>query len=165
MNTPMSRPGLQIREADSRDAAAILELYRQLVRPVAPDVEVDVRADRLEQIRGDPHNFVWVLETDDGVVGTAFVTLCLDPMHNGQPYAVLENFIIDERCRAKGYGAQLMGHAVDFCYRADCSKIMLQSHGSRSQAHAFFEAQGFSAMNKKAFVKYRRDMKGLPEQA
>jgi len=27
------------------------------------------------------------------------------------------------------------------------------------QAHAFFEAQGFSAVNKKAFVKYRRDMK------
>jgi N-acetylglutamate synthase-like GNAT family acetyltransferase len=165
MNTPMSRPGLKVREAEGSDAAAILELYRQLVRPVAPDVEVDVRADRLEQIRSDPHNFVWVLETDNGVVGTAFVTLCLDPMHNGQPYAVLENFVIDERCRAKCYGARLMRYAVDFCYRADCSKIMLQSHGSRSQAHAFFEAQGFSATNKKAFVKYRSQMKASPEQA
>jgi N-acetylglutamate synthase-like GNAT family acetyltransferase len=125
MNAPMSRPGLQIREADSRDAAAILELYRQLVRPVAPDVEVDVRADRLEQIRSDPHNFVWVLETDDGVVGTAFVTLCLDPMHNGQLYAVLENFVI-ERCRAKGYGAQLMRYASTFAIgpivRKSCCK-------------------------------------------
>lgn len=156
----MSRAGLKVREAQGTDAPAIHELYRQLIRPVAPDVKVDVRADRLEQIRSDPHNFVWVLETDDSVVGTAFVTLCLDPMHNRQPYAVLENFVIDERCRAKGYGAQLMRYAVEFCYRADCSKIMLQSHGSRSQAHAFFEAQGFSATNKKAFVKYRRDMKG-----
>jgi GNAT superfamily N-acetyltransferase len=83
-------------------------------------------------------------------------------MHNRQPYAVLENFVIDERCRAKGYGAQLMRYAVDFCYRADCSKIMLQSHGSRSEAHAFFEAQGFSATNKKAFVRYRSQMKSLP---
>lgn len=155
----MHQSTLQIREADARDAVAILRLYRQLVRPVAPDVEVDVHADRLEQIRSDPHNFLWVLETEDGVVGTAFVTLCLDPMLNRQPYAVLENFVIDERCRGKGYGAQLMRYAVDYCYRADCSKIMLQSHGSRSQAHAFFEAQGFSAANKKAFVKYRRDMK------
>jgi len=155
----MTRSGLQIRDAEARDAPAIHELYRQLVWPVAPDVEVDVRTDRIEQIRSDPHNFLWVLESEEGVVGTAFVTLCLDPMHNRQPYAVLENFIVDERCRTKGYGAQLMRYAVDFCYRADCSKIMLQSHSARSQAHAFFEAQGFSAEKKKAFVKYRRDMK------
>jgi N-acetylglutamate synthase-like GNAT family acetyltransferase len=159
----MTRPHLQIREAEARDTSAIGELYRQLVRPVAPDVEVDVRADRIEQIRSDSHNFLWVLESEEGVVGTAFVTLCLDPMHNRQPYAVLENFVMDERCRAKGYGAQLMRYAVDFCYRGDCSKIMLQSHSSRSQAHAFFEAQGFSAANKKAFVKYRRDMKVISE--
>jgi N-acetylglutamate synthase-like GNAT family acetyltransferase len=155
---PMTRSGLQIREAEAGDASAINDLYRQLVRPVAPEVRVDVRGERIEEIRCDPHNFLWVLESEDGVIGTAFVTLCLDPMHNRQPYAVLENFIIDERCRTKGYGAQLMRHAVDFCYRADCSKIMLQSHGSRSQAHAFFEAQGFSAVQKKAFVKYRRGM-------
>jgi N-acetylglutamate synthase-like GNAT family acetyltransferase len=156
---PMTRPGLQIREAEARDTPAIRELYRQLVRPVAPDVEVDVCADRIEQIRSDSHNFLWVLESEEGVVGTAFVTLCLDPMHNRQPYAVLENFVIDERFRAKGYGTELMRSAVDFCYRAECSKIMVQSHSSRSQAHAFFEAQGFSAANKKAFMKYRRDMK------
>jgi N-acetylglutamate synthase-like GNAT family acetyltransferase len=160
----MTPPSLQIREAEARDAPAIHELYRQLVRPVAPDVGVDVRADRIEQIRSDPHNFLWVLESEDGVVGTAFVTLCLDPMHNRQPYAVLENFVVDERCRTKGYGAQLMRYAMDFCHRADCSKIMLQSHDSRSQAHAFFEAQGFSGAHKKAFVKYRRDMKVRSEK-
>ena len=154
----MKQPAIQIREAGAHDAPAIHALYRQLVRPVAPEVEVDVCADRVEQIRTDPHNFLWVLQSEEGVIGTAFVTLCLDPMHNRQPYAVLENFVIDERCRSKGYGAQLMRYAVDFCYRADCSKIMLQSHSSRSQAHAFFEAQGFSAAKKKAFVKYRRDM-------
>ena len=163
MNTPTNESGLEIREAEARDAPAILRLYRQLVRPVAPDVEVDVRPERIEQIRSDPHNFLWVLESEDGVVGTAFVTLCLDPMHNRQPYAVLENFVVDEGYRAKGYGAQLMQYAVDFCYRADCSKIMLQSHSLRSQAHKFFEAQGFSAVNKKAFVKYRSQMKVMGE--
>jgi N-acetylglutamate synthase-like GNAT family acetyltransferase len=160
----MDQATTQIREAEARDTSAIRELYRQLVRPVAPDVAVDVRADRIEQIRSDPHNFLWVLEAEDGVVGTAFVTLCLDPMYHQQPYAVLENFVIDERCRGKGYGPELMRYAVDFCYRTDCSKIMLQSHSSRSQAHAFFEAQGFSAEKKKAFVKYRRDMKVIREK-
>jgi GNAT superfamily N-acetyltransferase len=160
MNLPRNETSLRVRQAESRDAPSILELYRQLVRPVAPDVEVDVRGDRIEEIRTDPHNFLWVLECDQGVVGTALVTLCLDPMHGSQPYAVLENFVIDERHRTKGYGARLMRYAVDFCYHADCSKIMLQSHGERLQAHAFFEAQGFSAKNKKGFVKYRSQMSG-----
>jgi GNAT superfamily N-acetyltransferase len=149
---------LEIRQADTGDTAAVLELYRQLVRPVAPDVEVDVRAERIEEIRADLHNFLWVLEAEDGVIGTAFLTLCLDPMHGRQPYAVLENFVIDENHRGSGYGAELMRYAVDFCYRADCSKIMLQSHGKRVDAHAFFEAQGFSASSKKGFVKYRSQM-------
>jgi GNAT superfamily N-acetyltransferase len=149
---------LEIREADTGDTAAVLELYRQLVRPVAPDIEVNVRAERIEEIRADSQNFLWVLVAKDGVIGTAFLTLCLDPMHGRQPYAVLENFIIDENHRGRGYGAELMRYAVDFCYRADCSKIMLQSHGSRAEAHAFFEAQGFSASNKRGFVKYRSQM-------
>jgi len=136
----MNHQATHIREAEPQDLEAILLLYRQLVRPVAPDVEVDVRADRIEQIRSDPHNFLWVLESGEGVTGTAFVTLCLDPMHNRQPYAVLENFVIHQRCRAKGYGAQLMRYVVDFCYRGDCSKVMLLSHSSRSQAYAFFES-------------------------
>ena len=146
---------MRIREAEAEDATAIQELYRQLLRPVAPEVQCNVRAERIEQIRHDPHNFLWVLESGQQAVGTVFLTLCLDPMHGRQPYAVLENFIIDESHRAKGYGTLLMAHAQDFCRQADCSKIMLQSHGTRSQAHGFFEAQGFSAANKKAFVKYR----------
>jgi GNAT superfamily N-acetyltransferase len=158
MNLPINETSLRIRQAESRDAPSILELYRQLVRPVAPDVEIDVRGDRIEEIRADPHNFLWVLEAKDDVIGTAFLTLCLDPMHGRQPYAVLENFVIDENHRGRGYGAELMRYAVNFCYRADCSKIMLQSHGKRVEAHAFFEAQGFSASNKRGFVKYRSQM-------
>jgi len=156
----MNPATLRIRQAESRDAPSILELYRQLVRPVARMLRLMYAGDRIEEVRADPHNFLWVLECDEGVVGTAFVTLCLDPMLGSQPYAVLENFVIDEQHRTKGYGARLMRYTVDFCYHADCSKIMLQSHGERLQAHAFFEAQGFSAKNKKGFVKYRSQMSG-----
>ncbi len=51
MKNPTNDRTLEIREADSGDTAAVLELYRQLVRPVAPDIEVDVRPERIEEIR------------------------------------------------------------------------------------------------------------------
>lgn len=48
-----------------------------------------------------------------------------------------------------------MKEIEDFCYRADCSKIMLLSSSDRIQAHMFFEHVGFIGSSKRGFVKYR----------
>jgi N-acetylglutamate synthase-like GNAT family acetyltransferase len=150
---------IQIRQAEHGDLSAISRLYRQLVRPVAPEIEINVRGDRIDEIRADPHNFLFVLETNEGIQGTAFLTLCLDPMHAQQPYAIVENFVIDERHQGKGYGTALARYVEHFCLQADCSKIMLLSNSKRSQAHGFFEKQGFSTTLKKGFVKYRSQLR------
>ncbi|HET9376634.1 MAG TPA: hypothetical protein VFO40_16795 [Chthoniobacterales bacterium] len=42
---------IQIRQAERRDVADLSHLYRQLVRPVAPEVEIDVRPDRIDENR------------------------------------------------------------------------------------------------------------------
>jgi GNAT superfamily N-acetyltransferase len=96
---------------------------------------IDVREDRIEQIRPDPHNFLFVLEMKDRICGTAFLTLCLDPLYRYQPYALLENFVIDQGQQGKGYGTKLARYVEHFCLQADCSKIMLLSNSKRSEAH------------------------------
>jgi N-acetylglutamate synthase-like GNAT family acetyltransferase len=138
-----------IREAEAKDVSALSGLYRQLVGTVAPDTTIDVREDRVEEIRADPHNFLFVLEMSDRICGTAFLTLCLDPLYRYQPYALLENFVIDEGEQGKSYGKMLIRYVEHFCVEADCSKIMLLSNSKRSKAHRFFEKQGFSADRKK----------------
>ena len=150
---------IQIRQAKGKDVSAIANLYRQLVSPVAPEVEVNVTARRIGEIHADPHNFLFVMEIDDLIYGSAFITLCLDPMHGNQPYAILENFVIDERQQGKRFGAALMQYIEEFCLQADCSKIMLLSNSKRSEAHRFFEKQGFSSVLKKGFVKYRSQLR------
>jgi GNAT superfamily N-acetyltransferase len=150
---------ITIRQAEAKDVSAVSYLYRQLVRPVAPEVEIHVTPARVDAVRADPHNFLFVLETDGLIYGTVFVTLCLDPMHWNQPYAMLEHFVIDEAQRGKGYGARLARHVEDFCLRADCSQIMLLSNSKRVEAHGFFEKQGFSSDRKKGFVKYRSQLR------
>jgi len=149
-----------IREAEAKDVCALSGLYRQLVGAVAPDTTIDVREDRIEEIRADPHNFLFVLEITDRICGTAFLTLCLDPLYRYQPYAILENFVIDQREQGKSYGKMLIRYIEHFCVKADCSKIMLLSSSKRSEAHRFFEKQGFSAERKKGFVKYRSQLRG-----
>ena len=148
-----------IRQAEAKDVPALSHLYHQLVRSVAPDTMIDVREDRIEQIRTDPHNFLFVLEMKDRICGSAFLTLCLDPLYRYQPYALLENFVIDQGQQGKGYGTMLARYVEHFCLQADCSKIMLLSNSKRSEAHTFFEKQGFSSELKKGFVKYRSQLR------
>jgi N-acetylglutamate synthase-like GNAT family acetyltransferase len=83
----------------------------------------------------------------------------LDPLYRYQPYAILENFVIDEEEQGKSYGKMLIRYMEHFCVKADCSKIMLLSNSKRSEAHRFFEKQGFSADSKKGFVKYRSQLR------
>jgi Acetyltransferase (GNAT) family len=80
-------------------------------------------------------------------------------MHGSQPYALLENFIIDNKQQRKSYGNMLARFIEDFRLRADCSKIMLLSNSERSEAHRFFEKQGFLPGLKKGFVKYRSQLR------
>jgi N-acetylglutamate synthase-like GNAT family acetyltransferase len=148
-----------IRQAEAKDVPALSRLYHQLVRSVAPDTIIDVREDRIEQIRTDPNNFLFVLEMNDRICGSAFLTLCLDPLYQYQPYALLENFVIDQGQQGKGYGTMLAQYVEHFCLHADCSKIMLLSNSKRSEAYTFFEKQGFSSELKKGFVKYRSQLR------
>ena len=140
-----------IREASGADAAAIAVLYRSFVS----SPHIDVRADRLEAIAADPNNFLFVCEVDGVVCGTAFLTLCLDAMFGNQPYGVIENVVVDEAWRGKGIGGRLFEQIEELCRMRDCSKIMLLSSDTRESAHRFFEQQGYSAANKRGFVKYR----------
>jgi N-acetylglutamate synthase-like GNAT family acetyltransferase len=148
-----------IRQAEAKDVFALSDLYRQLVCSVAPDTAIDVREDRIDEIRADPHNFLFVLEINDRIRGTAFLIPCLDPLYRHQPYAILDNFVIDAGQQGKSYGKMLMRYVEHFCVEADCSKIMLLSNSMRSEAHGFFERQGFSSGFKKGFVKYRSQLR------
>lgn len=150
--------GMTVREALGRDAEAVASLYRSFVS--SPHVKV--REDRLEAIASDPNNFLLVCDVDGVVCGTAFLTLCLDAMFGNQPYGVLENVAVNEAWRGNGIGSRLIAHAEEVCRIRDCSKIMLLSSLIREPAHLFFEQQGFSAADKRGFVKYRSQFRHSP---
>ncbi|MNY55522.1 Acetyltransferase (GNAT) family protein [compost metagenome] len=77
-------------------------------------------------------------------------------MYGRQPFAVVENIVVDLAARNRGVGAALMREVETFCAEGDCSKIMLLSSVDRTDAHRFFERCGFDASIKRGLVKYRR---------
>ena len=77
-------------------------------------------------------------------------------MFNTQPFAVVENVIVDQGVRSKGIGAALLRAVEAQSKAANCSKIMLLSSSQRTEAHRFFERLGFTSGAKLGFVKYSR---------
>jgi N-acetylglutamate synthase-like GNAT family acetyltransferase len=146
----MSNPAVNIRRASHRDAAAIQRLYAQLVSNPA----VAVSAEQLGKLSASEHHVVLVAEQAGQVCGTALLSLCEDVMFGAQPFAVVENVVVDQAARSRGVGAALLHEIEARCKQAHCSKIMLLSAAQRVDAHRFFERQGFVGAAKVGFVKY-----------
>jgi N-acetylglutamate synthase-like GNAT family acetyltransferase len=147
--------GLEIRRALPEDASVITALYRQLV----DNFVLSVLPERIAQITQDANTSLFVCVNQGNVCGTALVSLCADVMFNSQPFAVVENIVIDAAMRSQGIGGELLQYIEDNCLDKDCSKIMLLSSIHREQAHQFFERVGYAGSIKRGFVKYRSNFR------
>jgi GNAT superfamily N-acetyltransferase len=150
-----------VRRASIEDVEDIAALYVQLVS----DPSVSVLPERIVEISNDKNTALFVCINNGRVLGTAMVSLCADVMYGFQPFAIVENVIVDSSARGQGIGTALFRHIETFCLASDCSKIMLLSSFQRVQAHRFFERFGFVGTSKRGFVKYRRNFAALSERA
>lgn len=142
-----------VRRAVAADAVAVEALYRQLVT----NSSVQVLPERLAELARDPATCLLVAERHDEVCGTLLLSLCADVMFGHQPFAVIENLVVDEVCRGARIGERLLRHAEACCRDAGCSKIMVMNAVGRTDAHRFFERQGFDGQAKRGFVRYHRE--------
>ncbi|ALS60351.2 hypothetical protein AT302_11795 [Pandoraea norimbergensis] len=127
-------------------------LYRQLV----DDDRVSVTPSQIEVLAQDTRTRLFVADVEGIVRGTVIVTVCPDAMYADQPFAVIENIVVDTQCRGSGVGRALLREVERFCLTQNCSKMMLLSAVARAEAHRCFEHSGFLGDIKRGFVKYRR---------
>ena len=144
-----------VRPAKPADSHRIAELYAQLVQ----NSGVNVLPERIAEVSDDSNTGLFVCERNGIVEGTALVSLCADVMFGSQPFAVVENIVVNQAHRGLGLGASLLQYVEAFCSSKDCSKIMLLSASQRDEAHRFFEREGFAGSSKRGFVKYRRQFR------
>ncbi len=137
-----------VREAAPGDLDALAALYEQLSGPLSEPVP-DPRPDALEvleRIIADPARSLLVAELDGEVVGTVDVVIAPNLTHYAQPWALVENVVVDERARRCGAGSALMLRAIELAREAGCYKVNLISGNDRDAAHAFYRSLGFEAI-------------------
>jgi GNAT superfamily N-acetyltransferase len=91
--------------------------------------------------RGD----VLVAVVNDEVVGVTQVMVFPHFQHTGGWCAELESVHVRSDLRGRGIGAQLLAAAEELARREGCYRVQLTSRNVRSDAHRFYEAQGFTA--------------------
>lgn len=95
------------------------------------------------RIETDPDRSVLVAERRGQIIGTLDLIVVANLTHDAQPWAVIDNVVVDAACRRIGVGRALMDEAVDRAAQAGCYKVELLSHERRHTAHAFYRAMGF----------------------
>ena len=132
-----------IEKADIRTASLVVQ--GGSLSPEGED-ENDVQSywDAVEETRrrrGD----VLVAVVNNEVVGIAQVMVFPHFQHTGGWCAELESVHVRSDMRSQGIGAKLLAAAEELARREGCYRVQLTSRNVRSDAHRFYEAQGYTS--------------------
>jgi GNAT superfamily N-acetyltransferase len=130
---------MNIRRAQEGDAPALAALLSQLGYPVTP-AEVPARLERFAT-RGNGQ--VLVAESDGEVLAFAALELTY-PIHHSDPVCHLTAFAVASSARRRGVGRQLLAAVEALARDAGCGQLVVTSAEHRTDAHAFYPANGWA---------------------
>lgn len=135
------RSSISIRDATPDDLEAIIALLAQL----HPDYPADrsTAGEILATMLRQPGRSVLVAQASEEVIGTADLLIVANLTHHSRPWAIVENLVVDETARGTGVGRALIEEVVSRADQAGCYMIQLLSLKHRTEAHAFYERNGF----------------------
>ncbi|MGF9563767.1 GNAT family N-acetyltransferase [Neorhizobium sp. JUb45] len=133
---------LVIRAAGSDDLTALLALYRHLGHD-DPVVSSKIAEERFSTILAQPGMTVLIGFQGDKAVATITLVVVPNLTRNACPYALIENVVTHAAHRQQGHGSQLIRHAIEMAWQADCYKVMLLTGSTNPSTLRFYEDCGF----------------------
>ena len=139
-----------MREAASPDFEAVVDLYRQL-HPQDPVITDGSDRVAFDEILAAPGLTLYVLEHDHRVVATTYLNVIPNMTRSAAPYAVIENVVVAEDLRGRGFGKTIMAGTLQAAWDRGCYKVMLMTGSRRPSTHGFYRACGLSAEEKTGY--------------
>ncbi len=124
-----------------RYSKKVYDALIRLVPQLGPDVIIpDRKHFRAVIDSGTTHFFT--LETENNKIA-GILSLCIYPIPTSTK-AWIEDVVVDETLRGKGYGRILMTHAIEFARSTGARSIELTSRPSRIAANRLYRELGFT---------------------
>ena len=94
----------------------------------------------LRAVLDDSASRLYLLEEEGRVVG--MLTLGIYHSPTGSK-GWIEDVVVDDACRGRGYGRMLVAHAIEEARKAGVAQLMLTSNPLRVAANKLYQAMGF----------------------
>jgi GNAT superfamily N-acetyltransferase len=135
-----------IRHAEPADAEAIRALIAQLDYDPPEKLEEKIRC-----LSNHPDEALLVYELDSEVV--AFLSLHFIPqIALAGDFARISYFAVKDSARSHGIGRELEAYIIRLARERNCDRIEVHCHSRRTDAHRFYERQGYDE-SPKYFIK------------
>lgn len=117
----------------------IAKAFERLIPQLNPASRVP-NQEELQQVIDSKNTILFLGEENGEIIGTISLVFYQIPTGNK---AWIEDVIVDEKVRGKGYGKLLMIHALDFAKSNGYTKINLTSNPTRIAANKMYQDLGF----------------------
>ena len=111
------------------------ELLNQLTPQPSTLSEQTLRA-----VLDDSASHLYLLEEEGRVVGMLTLGIYVSPTGSK---GWIEDVVVDNACRGRGYGRMLVAHAIEEARKAGVAQLMLTSNPLRVAANKLYQAMGF----------------------
>ncbi len=140
---------VEVRPAQMQDLGALIQLYAELAGDEASAAPGDLKGSKstLEAILAQSGRHLLVGLSGEEVVGTADLVVVPNLTHRGTPWATVENVVVASSMRRQGIARALFAEIQEIARAAGCHKIGLLSGKHRTEAHVFYEQQGYRAVS------------------
>ena len=82
-------------------------------------------------------------EIDGKEVGRAYLYLMNKDLHK-RPFGFMEDVFVNEDCRSKGVGKELVNKIIEKAKENNCYKLVCTSRYEKEKVHMLYEKLGFS---------------------
>jgi GNAT superfamily N-acetyltransferase len=148
---------IAIRPATLADKHALFELYAEL-QPADPSWPTEVAAtNTLSGVIEHADATILLCEADGVPVSTCTLFVCPNFTRSGRPFALIENVVTLSNHRKRGYGRQIIRHAIELAHERGCYRVTLMTGSKREETLRFYESTGMLRNTKTAFeIRFRQ---------
>ena len=120
---------------DERHYEAVLRLMGQLTAR-----DITFTPNDYAQLVQSPSSKLFLLLCEGNVMGMLTIGTYASPTGTK---AWIEDVVVDEKLRGKGFGRKLVEHAIGYCKERSIDTVYLTSNPKRLAANALYQAIGF----------------------
>lgn len=128
------------------------EDFEGLIRLLGEVYDSHVSQEVLEKNYLGDNKMIFVAENEGNIIGCSFLEICRDYIRE-YTYGYVTYVAVDKTLRKMGTGSKLMKSMEETARERGCTAIELTSANYRKEAHAFYDALGFTVKKTTVFIK------------